>query len=175
MLPSIPSRWRPLLKEETGKPYYRALALFLEQELTHGQKILPARKDIFNALAATAYEQVRVLLVGQDPYPTPGYAHGLCFSVPPTVRSMPFSLRNVYRELHEDLGCQIPNNGCLEPWARQGVLMLNTVLTVRAHQAGSHQGCGWEQFTDRVIELVGRRRPEWSSCCGGVRLGKNGC
>jgi uracil-DNA glycosylase len=154
MLPPIPSRWRPLLKEETGKPYYRALDVFLEQELADGQTILPARKDIFNALAATSYEQVRVLLVGQDPYPTPGHAHGLCFSVPPTVRSLPFSLRNVYRELHEDLGCQVPNNGYLEPWARQGVLMLNTVLTVRAHQANSHRGCGWERFTDHVIELI---------------------
>jgi uracil-DNA glycosylase len=95
-----------------------------------------------------------VLLVGQDPYPTPGHAHGLCFSVQPTVRPLPFSLRNIYRELHEDVGCSIPNNGYLESWARQGVLMLNTVLTVRAHQANSHQGYGWEQFTDRMIELV---------------------
>jgi uracil-DNA glycosylase len=154
MLPPIPSGWRSLLNEETGKSYYRALNGFLEQELADGQTILPARKDIFNALASTSYEQVRVLLIGQDPYPTPGHAHGLCFSVPPTVRPLPFSLRNLYRELHEDLGCRIPNNGYLEPWARQGILMLNKVLTVRAHQANSHQGCGWEQFTDRVIELV---------------------
>ena len=147
-----------MLNEETGKSYYRALNAFLEQELADGQTILPARKDIFNALASTSYEQVRVLLIGQDPYPTPGHAHGLCFSVPPTVRPLPFSLRNVYQELHEDLGCQVPNNGYLEPWARQGVLMLNTVLTVRAHQANSHQGCGWEQFTDRVIELVAAKQ-----------------
>jgi uracil-DNA glycosylase len=143
-----------LLKEETRKPYYRSLDAFIENELAGGQTILPAHKDIFNALAATSYDQVRVLLVGQDPYPTPGHAHGLCFSVHPTVRVLPFSLRNIYRELHDDVGCRIPNNGYLEYWARQGVLMLNTVLTVRARQANSHQGRGWERFTDRIIELV---------------------
>jgi uracil-DNA glycosylase len=147
-----------LLKEETRKPYYRALDAFLEKELADGQTILPARKDIFSALAATSYDQVRVLLVGQDPYPTPGHAHGLCFSVQPTVRPLPFSLRNIYRELHDDVGCRIPNNGYLELWARQGVLMLNTVLTVRARQANSHQGRGWERFTDRIIELVAAKQ-----------------
>jgi uracil-DNA glycosylase len=154
MLPSIPLGWRSLLKEETCKPYYRALDTSLEQEVAGGCTILPPRDDIFNALAITSYAQVRVLLVGQDPYPTPGYAHGLCFSVQPAVRPLPFSLRNIYRELHEDVGCRIPNNGDLEPWARQGVLMLNTVLTVRAYQANAHQGYGWERFTDRIIELV---------------------
>ena len=154
MLPPIPSGWRTLLKEETRKPYYRALDAFLDKELADWQAILPARNDIFNALVSTSYDQVRVLLVGQDPYPTPGYAHGLCFSVQPTVRPLPFSLRNVFQELHEDVGCQIPNNGYLEPWARQGILLLNTVLTVRANKANSHEGRGWERFTDRVIELV---------------------
>lgn len=158
MLPPIPFSWRSLLKEETCKPYYRALEVFLEKEVAGGQTILPARTDIFNALAATSYDRVRVLLVGQDPYPTPGHAHGLCFSVQPTVRPLPFSLRNVYRELHDDVGCRIPNNGCLEPWARQGILMLNTVLTVRARQANSHQGRGWERFTDRIIELVAAKQ-----------------
>jgi len=158
MLPPIPSGWRSLLKQETNKPYYHALNAFLEQELAGGQTILPARADIFNALTATPYDQVRVLLVGQDPYPTPGHAHGLCFSVQPTVRPLPFSLRNVYRELQEDVGCRIPNNGYLEPWARQGILMLNTVLTVRARQAHSHHGQGWEQFTDRIIELVAAKQ-----------------
>jgi uracil-DNA glycosylase len=143
-----------LLEEETRKPYYRALDAFLEKERAGGQTVLPARKDIFNALASTSYDQVRVLLVGQDPYPTPGHAHGLCFSVQPTVRPLPFSLRNIYRELHDDVGCRIPNNGYLGPWAREGVLMLNTVLTVRACQVNSHQGRGWERFTDRIIELV---------------------
>ena len=147
-----------MLKEETRKPYYRALDAFIERELAGGRAILPARKDIFNALAATSYDRVRVLLVGQDPYPTPGHAHGLCFSVQPTVRPLPFSLRNIYRELHDDVGCRIPNNGYLEPWARQGVLMLNTVLTVRVRQANSHRGCGWERFTDRIIELVAAKQ-----------------
>lgn len=147
-----------MLKEETRKPYYHALVAFLERELAGGRAILPARKDIFNALAATSYDRVRVLLVGQDPYPTPGHAHGLCFSVQPTVRPLPFSLQNVYRELHDDVGCRIPNNGYLEPWARQGVLMLNTALTVRARQANSHRGRGWERFTDRIIELVAAKQ-----------------
>lgn len=158
MLPPIPPSWRSLLSAETRKPYYRALDAFLEKELAGGQTILPAHKDIFNALASTSYDQVRVLLVGQDPYPTPGHAHGLCFSAQPTVRPLPPSLRNVYRELRDDVGCQIPNNGYLEPWARQGVLLLNTVLTVRARQANSHQRQGWEPFTDRIIELVAAKQ-----------------
>ncbi len=147
-----------MLKVETRKPYYRALDAFLEKELAGGQTVLPACKDIFNALALTSYDQVRVLLVGQDPYPTPGHAHGLCFSVQPTVRPLPFSLRNIFRELQDDVGCQIPNNGYLKPWAKQGILMLNTVLTVRAHKAHSHQGRGWELFTDRIIELVAAKQ-----------------
>lgn len=147
-----------MLKEETRKPYYQALDAFLEKERADGQTILPARKDIFNALASTSYDQVRVLLVGQDPYPTPGHAHGLCFSVEPTVRLLPFSLRNIFRELQDDVGCRIPNNGYLESWARRGILMLNTVLTVRAHKANSHQGRGWELFTDRLIELVAAKQ-----------------
>ena len=158
MLPLIPEDWRYFLNEETRKTYYCELDAFLDKEIANGQTILPASKDIFTALAATSYDRVRVLLLGQDPYPTPGQAHGLCFSVLPTVHPLPLSLRNVYRELYTDLGCQIPNNGNLEPWARQGVLMLNTVLTVRAHQANSHQGCGWEQFTDRLIELVAAKQ-----------------
>jgi len=158
MLPSIPPGWRSLFKGETSQPYYRELDAFLEKELANGHTILPASKDIFNALAATSYDQVRVLLVGQDPYPTPGHAHGLCFSVQPTVKPLPFSLRNIFRELQDDVGCQIPNNGYLLPWARQGVLMLNTVLTVRAGQANSHQGRGWERFTDRIIELVAAKQ-----------------
>lgn len=158
MLPSIPQGWRLLLSAETRKPYYRELDAFLENELAGGQMILPTREDIFNALASISYDQVRVLLVGQDPYPTPGHAHGLCFSVQPTVRPLPQSLRNVYRELRDDVGCQIPNNGYLESWARQGVLLLNTVLTVRAGQANSHQGRGWELFTDRIIELVAAKQ-----------------
>ena len=131
---------------------------FLKRNWLVGRRTLRAREDIFNALASTSYDQVRVLLVGQDPYPTPGHAHGLCFSVQPTVRPLPFSLKNIYRELHDDIGCRIANNGNLEPWARQGVLMLNTILTVRARQAHSHHGRGWERFTDRIIELVSAKR-----------------
>ena len=159
MLPPIPPGWRSLLNKERCKPYYRALDAFLEEERAYEQTILPAPRDIFNALAVTSYDQVKVLLVGQDPYPTPGHAHGLCFSVQPSVQPIPFSLRNIFRELHEDLGSPIPNNGCLEPWARQGVLMLNTVLTVRAHKSNSHQGRGWERFTDHIIELVAAKEP----------------
>ncbi len=158
MLPPIPASWRSLLKEEALKPYWRTLEAFLDKERADGQTILPSRRDVFNALATTPYDQACVLLVGQDPYPTPGHAHGLCFSVRPTVRPLPFSLRNIFRELRDDLGCQIPNNGYLAPWARQGVLMLNTVLTVRAHKANSHQGRGWERFTDRIIELVAAKK-----------------
>ena len=158
MLPPIPPGWRSLLKEETRKPYYRALDAFLEKERANGHTILPARRDIFNALAFTPYARVRVLLVGQDPYPTPGHAHGLCFSVRPAVQPLPLSLRNIFWELHNDVGYQIPNNGYLIPWARQGILMLNTVLTVRAHKANSHQGRGWERFTDRIIELVAAKQ-----------------
>jgi len=158
MLPPIPPGWRSLLKEETRQPYYRALDAFLDKERADGQTTLPARKDIFKALATTSYDQVCVLLVGQDPYPTPGHANGLCFSVQPAVRPLPFSLRNIFRELQDDVGCRIPNNGYLEPWARRGILMLNTVLTVRAHKANSHQGRGWERFTDRIIELVAAKQ-----------------
>lgn len=154
MLPPIPSGWKPLLKEETTCSSYRTLEAFLEREAADGRSILPARPDIFKALRVTPYKAVRVLLLGQDPYPTPGIAHGLCFSVRPHIRSLPASLKNVYRELHDDVGCRIPNNGCLEPWARQGILMLNTVLTVRAHAPNSHRGHGWEALTDRIIELV---------------------
>ena len=161
MLPPIPLGWRYLLKEETPKSYYRALDAFLEKELAGGQTILPARKDIFNALASTSYDQVRVLLVGQDPYPTPGHAHGLCFSVQLTVRPLPLSLRNVYRELHDDVGCQISNNGCLEPWARQGILMLNTVLTVQAHKANSlRDAAGYRKTVSGTI-------PRRAAGCGG--------
>ena len=133
MLPPISPAWRSSLKEETRKPYDRALDGCLEKERAGGQTILPARKDIFNALATTSYDQVNVLLVGQDPYPTPGHAQGLCFSVQPTVRPLPLSLRNVYRELHEDLGCKIPNSGYLKAWASQGIGP-NRALTVHRNK-----------------------------------------
>ena len=161
MLPPIPAGWNTLLKDETAKPYYRELDAFLDQELADAQTVLPAREDIFNALKLTPYEQVKVLLLGQDPYPNPGDAHGLCFSVQPHVRPLPASLKNIYQELHDDVGFRIPNHGCLESWARQGILMLNTVLTVRAHQPNAHRsklkGQRWEIFTDRILQLVNER------------------
>jgi uracil-DNA glycosylase len=157
MLPPIPPGWSSLLGAETGKPYYRSLDTFLDQQLAQGHSLLPERDNIFNALRFTPHEEVKVLLLGQDPYPTPGYAHGLSFSILPEVRTIPGSLRNIYKELNTDLGCRIPNNGYLEPWARQGVLLLNTILTLRASEANSHRAQGWEQFTDRIIQLVAAR------------------
>lgn len=153
MLPPIPASWLPLLRDELAKDYFRALDAFLDAEVAAEKILLPAREDIFTALKLTPFESVKVVLLGQDPYPNPGDAHGLCFSVRPGVR-VPGSLRNVYKELREDVGFRIPNHGNLEPWARQGMLMLNTVLTLRASEAFSHRGKGWEEFTDRVIRLV---------------------
>ncbi len=154
MLPPIPSDWKQLLTDQESSQKYRALKLFLEQETAAGETVLPPSEDIFAALETTRYEQVKVLLLGQDPYHTPGMAHGLCFSVRPEVAVLPRSLRNIYRELREDIGCRVPNNGYLEPWARQGVLMLNAILTVRAHAANSHRGRGWEALTDRILSVL---------------------
>ena len=149
--------WSDLLAAQTDMPYYRGLDSFLDEEAAAGRTVLPARTDIFAALQLTPPDRVKVLLLGQDPYPTPGHAHGLCFSVQPDVRPLPMSLRNVYKELHADVGFRVPNNGHLASWASQGILMLNTVLTVRARSANSHAGHGWETFTDRIIELVAAR------------------
>lgn len=142
-----------MLASETAQAYYRALDDFLASEVAAGKTVLPPRDDIFNALSLTAYADVKVLLVGQDPYPTPGDAHGLCFSVRPGVK-VPRSLQNIFKELQADVGFRVPRHGCLEAWARQGVLMLNTVLTLRAGEAFSHRGRGWEQFTDGIIGRV---------------------
>lgn len=154
MLPPIPALWRPLLNDEVAKDTYRALDAFLDAEMQVGKTVLPARDDIFNALEFTPPAEVKILLLGQDPYPTPGDAHGLCFSVRPGVR-IPGSLRNIYKELRADIpGFTAPNHGYLESWARQGILMLNTVLTLRANEAFSHRDRGWEEFTDHVIRVV---------------------
>ena len=147
--------WAPLLEEEFKKPYYLELRKFLVNEY-NTRTIYPDKYDIFNALHFTPYEKTKVVILGQDPYHGPGQAHGLSFSVKPGV-PIPPSLQNIYRELADDLGCKIPNHGFLEHWAKQGVLLLNTVLTVRAGQANSHRGKGWEQFTDRVISLLNER------------------
>ena len=143
---------RQPLAEEFKKPYYKDLYKKVLEEYRTRQ-IFPNPDDIFNAFHLTPLKDVKVVILGQDPYHNDGQAHGLCFSVKPDVE-VPPSLVNIYQELHDDLGCKIPNNGYLVKWAKQGVLMLNTVLTVRAHQANSHRGIGWEQFTDAVIRAV---------------------
>ncbi|EHL77261.1 MULTISPECIES: uracil-DNA glycosylase [Bacillus] len=147
--------WAPLLEEEFEKEYYLRLREFLKKEY-QTRIVYPDMYDIFNALHFTPYKNVKVVLLGQDPYHGPNQAHGLSFSVKPNV-PIPPSLKNIFQELHDDLGCYIPDNGCLIPWARQGVLLLNTVLTVRQGEAHSHRGKGWEQFTDRVISLINNR------------------
>lgn len=148
--------WKEALDPEFQKPYYKELRNFLIQEYQTRQ-IFPPMHDIFNALHYTPLSRVRVMILGQDPYHDVNQAHGLCFSVLPGQQPPP-SLQNIYKELHDDLGCPIPNHGYLKKWADQGVLLLNTVLTVRAHQANSHQNKGWEQFTDAVIETVNRQQ-----------------
>ena len=149
----IDNDWLKYIQGEFRKPYYKELYTFVRQEYnTH--VIYPPADDIFNAFHFTPLSKVKVLILGQDPYHGEHQAHGLCFSVLPDQPELPPSLQNIYKELHDDLGCDIPNNGYLKKWAEQGVLMLNTVLTVRAHQAGSHQGKGWEQFTDAIIQAV---------------------
>lgn len=147
--------WGQYLKEEMTQPYYRQLRQFLIGEYSTKQ-VYPDMYSIFNALHYTSYADTKVLILGQDPYHEPGQAHGLSFSVQPNVPPPP-SLVNIFKELETDLGCAVPNNGCLEPWARQGVLLLNTVLTVQAHRANSHRDKGWEIFTDKIISLLNQR------------------
>jgi uracil-DNA glycosylase len=144
--------WQEVLSDEFEKPYYKTLRQFLIQEYKTRQ-IFPPMQEIFNALHFTPLKEVKVLLLGQDPYHDLNQAHGLSFSVLPGQK-IPPSLQNIFKELNEDLGCDIPSHGYLKKWADQGVLLLNTVLTVRAHQANSHQGQGWEQFTDAVIQVI---------------------
>lgn len=151
-MPPISGSWEKALKGEFSKDYYKKLFVKIQEEY-QTRTIYPPADDIFNAFHFTPLEEVKVVILGQDPYHEPGQAHGLCFSVKPQV-PIPPSLVNIYKELEDDLGCYIPNNGYLEKWARQGVLMLNTVLTVRAHQANSHKDLGWEQFTDAAIRVL---------------------
>ncbi len=147
--------WAQFLDAELQEPYYRELRQFLIGEY-RSRVIYPDMYSIFNALHYTPYSAVKVVILGQDPYHERGQAHGLSFSVQPGVEPPP-SLQNIFKELQTDLGCRIPNNGCLKPWAEQGVLLLNAVLTVREHNANSHQGKGWEHFTDRIIRLLNER------------------
>ena len=151
-MPPISGSWEKALKGEFSKEYYKKLFIKVREEY-QTRTIYPPADDIFNAFHFTPLEEVKVVILGQDPYHEPGQAHGLCFSVKPNVQ-IPPSLINIYKELEDDLGCYIPNNGYMEKWARQGVLMLNTVLTVRAHQANSHKDIGWEQFTDAAIRVL---------------------
>ena len=147
--------WNELLKDEFSKEYYLTLREFLKNEY-NTKTIYPDKYDIFIALHYTSYEDVKVVILGQNPYHGPNQAHGLSFSVNPGVR-IPPSLLNIYKELNSDLGCYIPNNGYLKKWADQGVLLLNTSLTVRAGEANSHKNKGWEIFTDKIISLVNEK------------------
>jgi uracil-DNA glycosylase len=149
--------WNPVLRAEFAKPYWQELQRFVATERARGT-VYPPHEDVFAALHLTPYESVKVLILGQDPYHGAGQAHGLCFSVREGVVQPP-SLVNILAELRDDLGIEPPNHGCLDAWARQGVLLLNATLTVRARQAASHQGKGWETFTDEVIRAV-NAKPE---------------
>lgn len=151
----INNDWLAELTPEFHKPYYAKLFQFVKDEYNSAQ-VFPPADDIFNAFHLTPLSQVKVVILGQDPYHNVGQAHGLCFSVRPEV-DIPPSLVNIYKELQDDLGCRIPNNGYLVKWASQGVLMLNTVLTVRAHMANSHRGKGWEEFTDAAIAALNKQ------------------
>jgi len=148
----IESSWKDRLKEEFEKPYFTDLTKFVKSEYAT-QKIYPPGKLIFNAFEKCPFDKVKVVILGQDPYHEPGQAHGLCFSVPEGI-SFPPSLQNIFKEIKNDLGLPIPKSGNLERWAEQGVFLLNATLTVRAHQAGSHQKKGWETFTDNVIHFL---------------------
>ncbi|MDO4623416.1 MAG: uracil-DNA glycosylase [Eubacteriales bacterium] len=151
-MPAISGKWEEALKSEFRKPYYKELFQKVGNAY-RTERVYPPADEVFNAFHFTPLEEVKVVILGQDPYHEEGQAHGLSFSVKPGV-AVPPSLVNIYQELQTDLGCRIPNNGYLEKWARQGVLMLNTVLTVRAHQANSHRSFGWEEFTDAAIRVL---------------------
>lgn len=148
----LPPDWREVLAGEFEKPYFAELEAFVAAERQQ-HPVYPLEEDTFTAFHLAPFVRVKVLLLGQDPYHDDGRAHGLCFSVRPGIKPPP-SLVNIFKELHDDLGCPIPNNGCLVPWAKQGILMLNAVLTVRAHEPASHANRGWETFTDAVIQAV---------------------
>lgn len=151
-MPPITNDWAEHLKEEYKKPYYKKLYQTVTAEYA-SKSVFPPADDIFNAFHLTPLSKVKVVILGQDPYHNVGQAHGLSFSVKPGVQTPP-SLVNIYQELHDDLGCYIPNNGYLTKWAEQGVLLLNTVLTVQAHKANSHKDIGWEEFTDAAIRIL---------------------
>lgn len=157
--------WMSLLKEEFQKPYYLKLQAFLEQEYA-SHTVYPDQQDIFNALRITSYASSKVVILGQDPYHGEGQAHGLSFSVKPGIK-IPPSLKNIYKELQHDAGCSLPHHGYLISWAKQGVLLLNTVLTVREGQPNSHKGVGWENVTDEVIRKLNERTQPLVFICWG--------
>lgn len=154
---NLENSWLNVLQDEFEQPYMAEMLQFLEDEKQKGKTLFPPESQRFYALDRTPFDKVHVVILGQDPYHGPGQAHGLCFSVQPGVKPPP-SLVNIYKEMGTDLGLTAPDHGCLSSWADQGVLLLNSVLTVEAHQAGSHQGRGWEKFTDRIIRELEERR-----------------
>ncbi|MGD1911451.1 MAG: uracil-DNA glycosylase [Rivularia sp. (in: cyanobacteria)] len=154
--PQLPDSWQTVLAEELDKPYFEELQNFIEEE-RKSKIIYPPQEDVFSAFELTPYEQVNVLILGQDPYHGENQAHGLCFSVKPGNK-IPPSLVNIYKELQDDVGFDIPDHGYLVPWAKQGILMINAVLTVQAHKPNSHKNKGWETFTDAVISQVNRKQ-----------------
>lgn len=154
---ALPTDWQLVLHGEFSKPYWQNLQCFLVSQAREGKAVLPPAEQRFNALQSTPLAEVKVVILGQDPYPTPGHAHGLAFSVQPTVKPLPRSLGNINKELISDVGVDNRHSGYLQAWAEQGVLLLNTVLTVEAGNAGSHQKRGWEHFTDAVIRCVSAR------------------
>ena len=149
---NLNEEWKFALADEFDKPYFKTLWEQVSEEY-ESKEIFPPVEDVFNAFNYTPLSKVKCVIIGQDPYHNVGQAHGLCFSVKPGI-AIPPSLVNIYKELHDDVGFKIPDNGYLEKWAKQGILMLNTVLTVRAHEANSHKGIGWEKFTDAVIKVL---------------------
>lgn len=153
----IEESWKRVLADEFNKDYFIKLTDFVRAEYLAGKKIYPAAKNIFNAFNLCPFDSVRVVIIGQDPYHEPGQAHGLCFSVPDGITPPP-SLVNIYKEIQDDLGRPSATNGDLTSWAEQGVLLLNSTLTVMAHLAASHAGCGWEQFTDAVIRAIATQK-----------------
>lgn len=155
--PATAPTWKDVLAGEREQPYFKELLAFVEAERMAGKRIYPANADVFNALALTPFEKVKVVILGQDPYHGAGQAHGLCFSVRPGVPKPP-SLVNIFQELRDDLGIPVPAHGCLEAWAKHGVLLLNAVLTVEEGKPQSHAGRGWERFTDRVVAGLNDRK-----------------
>ncbi len=150
----IEDSWLPLLQDEFSQVYINELRDFLREQYAAGKTIFPAKEDYFKALNLTPFDQLKVVILGQDPYHGDNQAHGLCFSVPPRLEKLPPSLRNIYKELNADLGIPMPEHGCLQAWAEQGVLLLNSVLTVEQGLAASHQGKGWERLTDHIIKQI---------------------